>query len=128
LNLRESAAIPLSEILAELARWIQFPEAKKFPASKENERLVVGLFRDFFVSLASRPGRPQQDKYREAAADLLAHNGKIPIHRLCMLHQKGYHSMDRKEQERARKQMYAGVHRILKQAATRSDEIPFSVS
>jgi hypothetical protein len=127
-NLRESAATALCEAIVEIAQCIQFPAAlTNFVASKQSERRIVSLMRKFFVSMASRPGRPQQDKYRNAAA-FLVQNSKTPLHRLCLLFEPGYSSMDRKQQEKARKKMYAGVNRVLKQAATRSDEIPLSVS
>lgn len=127
-KLRESASVALYEIIAECTRWIQSAEAiAEFVASNKSERRVVGLMRDLFVSLDSRPGRPQQDKYREAAA-FLARNGKTSSHRLCILYEPEYLSMDRKQQEQARKRMSAGANRISRQAATRSDEIPLSIS
>lgn len=117
-NLRESAAIAAIAVYEAIAECIQSPEAMTMQSEH-----FVSVMRDYFVSLASRPGRPQQNMYREAAA-FVAKHGKTPPDQLCESFYPDYRSMDPKQREQAHKRMYAGVHRVLKRGAIQTTKYP----
>ena len=119
-KLRDRAAIALSEILGAIARTVESSgSSKEFVANENTEHWLLAQLRDFFVSLAGRPGRPGLDKYRAAAGFRVQHP-KATNHRLCLLFEPAYRSMSTPQQCLARDRMRVGISRILKVAAART--------
>jgi len=79
------------------------------PPSARKE--VVGFLR---VLTSNSPGRPQEDKYRNAAAYCVQHGKKIPATRLCVLFEDDYANMTQGERTKAHDRMRQGISRALK--------------
>lgn len=120
-KLPEGAAIALSDVFTRIAQMVH-DEQRIFElvSDKTAEREIAHLLGSFFRSLAARPGRPQKDKYRSAAA-FCVQKGKTSNHRLCLLFDPAYRSLTTPEQRRrAQDRMRSGVNRVLKAAANRT--------